>query len=115
MLSVLDVLQGVQRRAQRGHRYIDDSAKHGVPEYWEIALRGDCEDYALWCRQELAKRGIAADLVLCFTETGEAHLVCSVDGWILDNRHTRVKRRDSLRYQWLRIGKPDGKWYEIVS
>lgn len=111
---MLSKLKAVQRRAQLGHRYIDDQRKHGVPEHWEIALRGDCEDYALWCRQELAKEGIESDLILCLVD-GAGHLVCSVDGWILDNRHDRVMRRDDLPYQWLKIGKPDGKWYDIVA
>lgn len=109
----LTVLRSVQRDAQRGHRYVSDQDQYGVPEHWAISLKGDCEDYALWCREQLKKHRIASDLVVCYTETGEAHLVCSVDGWILDNRHTAVKRRDDLNYRWVGIGTPDGTWYLI--
>lgn len=110
---MLTNLRAVQREAQRKHQYVSDEKQHGVPEYWEISLAGDCEDYALWCRKELKRRGIESDLVVCYTETGEAHMVCSVDGWILDNRHRNVRRRDDLRYTWVGLGKPDGTWYLI--
>lgn len=107
---MLDILREVQARAQRGHVYIDDIDQYGVEEYWEISLHGDCEDYALWCRQELKKHGIESDLVLCKTEQGEWHLVCGVEGWILDNRYRRVRRRDDMRYEWVALGQPDGTW-----
>lgn len=110
---MLSILRQVQRAAQRGHTYVDDKKQYGVPEHWDISLKGDCEDYALWCREELKKHGIASDLVVCFTETGEAHLVCSVEGWILDNRYKTVRRRDDLKYTWLGLGTPDGTWYLI--
>lgn len=112
---MLNTLRAVHRRALRGHRYVDDERQYGRVEHWEIGLVGDCEDFALWCRQELKKEGIDSDLVLCLTEDGGGHLVCSVDGWILDNRHDRIKRRDALRYTWLKVGRPDGTWYEIVA
>lgn len=107
----LPELRAVLREAHRGHRYVSDQKQYGVPEYWAISLVGDCEDFALWCREELKKRGIDGDLVVCYTETGEAHLVCSVDGWVLDNRHKTVRRRDDLRYTWIGLGRPDGKWF----
>lgn len=108
-------LQQVLDAAHRGHRYISDRELHGVLEHWDVALVGDCDSFALWCRHELAQRGIAADLVLCRTESGTGHLVCSVDGWILDNRHPWVQRRDDLPYQWLSLGRPDGAWRAIVA
>lgn len=108
-----DQLDEVLRRAHAGHRYIKDSAQYRVPEHWTVGLKGDCEDFALWCRQELAKLGIESDLVFCITETNEGHLVCSVNGWILDNRFRWLMRRDDLDYTWVSIGKPDGRWFKI--
>lgn len=112
---MLNRLQEVLDLAHVGHRYVRDSAQYQRPEHWQLGLTGDCEDFALWCRQELSARGIAADLVLCVIETGEGHLVCSVDGWILDNRHRFVMRRDDLPYQWFSLGRPDGTWRAIVA
>lgn len=112
---MLKPLQAVLDRAHRGHRYVADAAQYQRPEHWTIALAGDCEDFALWCRQELAMQGIASDLILCLVETGEGHLVCSVEGYILDNRYKWVMRRDDLPYTWISLGKPDGSWRAIVS
>lgn len=112
---MLTALQQVLDLAHRGHRYLTDRELHGVLEHWDVALIGDCDSFALWCRQELARRGIASDLVFCRTETGEGHLVCSVQGHILDNRHKWVMRRDDLPYTWVSIGKPDGAWFSIAG
>lgn len=112
---MLNILQGVLDRAHAGHTYVRDQAQYQRPEHWTTGLVGDCEDFALWCRQELAKRGIDSDLALCATETGEGHLVCSVVGHILDNRHKWVMRRDDLPYTWVSLGKPDGTWHAILS
>ena len=112
---MLDVLQSVLDKAHRGHEYVTDLEQYSRPEHWEASLVGDCEDFALVCRQLLAAAGIASDLVHCITETGEGHLVCSVDGYILDNRSQWVKRRDDLDYRWIRLGKPDGTWLAITD
>ena len=110
---MLSKLQAVLDAAHRGHRYVTDQAQYQRPEHWDTGLLGDCEDFALWCRQQLAAQGIAADLVLCRTETGAGHLVCSVAGYILDNRRTWVTSRDDLPYVWLTLGTPDGTWHQI--
>lgn len=112
---MLSALQQVLDLAHRGHRYVTDRELHGVAEHWDVALVGDCDSFALWCRHELQQRGIAADLVLCRTETGEGHLVCSVQGHILDNRHKWVMRRDDLPYTWISLGSPDGTWRAITG
>jgi len=112
---MLKQLQAVLDRAHRGHVYVGDRVLHQVAEHWAAGLIGDCEDFALWCRRELAEQGIASDLILCRTEAGEGHLVCSVDGYILDNRHKWVMRRDDLRYAWLSAGAPDGTWRRIAA
>ncbi|MOA20731.1 hypothetical protein D3C78_1411920 [compost metagenome] len=112
---MLNQLQQVLDLAHRGHRYVTDLKLHGVLEHWAPELVGDCDSFSLWCRQELAALGIESDLIFCRDETGEGHLVCSVDGWILDNRHKWVQRRDDLPYIWIGLGKPDGTWLEITA
>jgi predicted transglutaminase-like cysteine proteinase len=112
---MLKTLQGVLDKAHRGHRYVTDPAQYSRPEHWKVSLTGDCEDFALWCRQALQALGIASDLVLCLTEAREGHLVCSVGGYVLDNRHKWVMRRDDLDYQWISLGAPDGAWRHITA
>ncbi len=114
-MSILDTLQESLDEARKLHTYIYDKDQYGVPEYWKTSLKGDCEDHALWLRQHLKSKGIKSDLVYCLTETGDGHLVLSVEGWILDNRNKWVMRRDDLDYKWISIGKPDGDWFEITG
>ncbi|MHB0819838.1 hypothetical protein ACYCFK_16370 [Stutzerimonas stutzeri] len=45
----------------------------------------------------------------------QGHLVCSVAGHILDNRHRWVMRRDDLPYTWLSAGAADGTWRRIIA
>ena len=108
-------LQVVLDKAHAGHTYVRDQVRYQRPEHWQLGLVGDCEDFALWCRHELELLGVRSDLVFCRTETGEGHLVCSVQGYILDNRHKWVMRRDDLPYTWISLGKPDGTWLEITG
>ncbi len=108
-------LQSVLDQAHAGHVYVTDQDKHGIPEDWRPELIGDCDSFALWCRNRLREQGVEADLVFCRTETGAAHLVCSVGGWVLDNRHRWVMRRDDLEYEWLSLGTPAGTWLKITG
>jgi len=116
MASLYDTLQGVLNRAHRDHVYVSDQEKYDLREHWTVNLEGDCEDFALWIRNTLCDEyDIQPDLVFCLTENSVGHLVCSVDGWILDNRHDWVMGKDELPYRWLKIGKPDGTWYTITE
>ena len=112
MASIVSVLGDVLAEAHRGHKYFTDDEKYQKIEHWTPDLEGDCDDFALWCKQELDNRGIDADLVECLTETEQRHLVCSVDGWVLDNRYRYLMRRDELKYTWLKIGR-NGVWYKV--
>jgi predicted transglutaminase-like cysteine proteinase len=109
-----DSLQAVLDEAHRGHVYITDIEKHGVPEDWRPELHGDCDSFALWCKEKLKEELIESNLVYCKTELGEYHLVLSVNGYILDNRFRWVLRNDELNYTWISICMPDGKWYKII-
>lgn len=109
-----DTLQEVLDAAHSQHRYVYDKDRYGLSEYWTTDLVGDCEDFALWCRDQLEAKGILSDLVFCRTEDGGGHLVLHVYGWILDNRHKWVMRQDDLPYEWVKIGKPDGRWFTVA-
>jgi predicted transglutaminase-like cysteine proteinase len=108
-------LQQVLDLAHSQHEYVLDIEQYGKNEHWTANLVGDCEDFGLWCREQLKQRGIAADLIYCKTETGGGHLVLHIDGWIIDNRHGWVMSKDDLPYTWISLGKPDGTWLAIES
>ena len=116
-----ELLDSVQSR----FTYVPDEERFGEADYWmtisdldaDGKLRGDCDDHALLCRHELRAKYIPNRLLFCQCENGEYHLVCEVDGWILDNRFERVISRDDLQYRWIAIsgfeaGEP---WHEIVA
>lgn len=118
MLVDLDLLQQVFSEAIKRHEYVTDQKQYGKHEHWEPGLMGDCEDFALWCRERLELVGVESDLIYCRTEDNIGHLVLSVDGWILDNRCSEVMANTSLveaGYKFLKLARPDGTWLEIVD
>lgn len=115
MNVLIDKLQKVLDRAHSQHVYVRDKKQYGLSEFWTKNLVGDCEDFALWVRDELHAIGVDCDLMFCQTETGEYHLCCSVEGYILDNRYKFVMLNQDLNYKWHSLGRPDGKWYSVVG
>ena len=118
MGELKSILQTVLDLAHSQHEYVLDIEQYGKIEHWTTDLVGDCEDFALWCRDQLEAKGIHPDLVFCRTEDGGGHLVLHVDGWILDNRYKWVMRQDDLPYEWVKMGKPDGdsySWFAITD
>lgn len=126
---MLSTLEAVFDSVHARFRYTPDTETWNANEYWPNATElkgmcspdghwlGDCEDFALMCREELDRMGIANRLVVCFTENSECHCVCEVDGWILDVRQHYVMRRDDLQYLWVgrsgvRAGDP---WHRIID
>jgi predicted transglutaminase-like cysteine proteinase len=112
--------------------YTPDRESKGMSEYWQsfdeltadIAedgkLNDDCEGFAMQCWQLCLQRSIPARIVFCKTEDGEGHLVCEVEGWILDNRYPFVMKQNELSdygYLWIKISgyQPGGKWKEIID
>jgi predicted transglutaminase-like cysteine proteinase len=108
--------------------YVDDQTWYGHPERWEDpkyiaqqieagAIKGDCDNFALACRYILNQARVPNRIAMCVTETGEGHLVCEAEGWILDNRQTRVRSWGELPYQWIKISgyKPGQPWHEITA
>lgn len=82
-------------------------------DVWRIVEQpgpGDCEDYALTWREELARAGLprgALDIAVVMTEQDEIHAVLVVQtdhgSLVLDNRHDRPVAWASLPYAWLAL------------
>lgn len=121
-------LHGLHHFALQHFAYADDVRTHGCADYWmspdeireQLAshglLLGDCDDFAALCVMLARQQGLPARFVFCQAETGEYHLVCEVEGWILDNRQMDVIARDDLDYTWLAIsGYAAGDPWRIVA
>ena len=88
----------------------DDLTHYGRPEYWTIPSDGygDCEDYALTKRQQLAKAGIPlGDLNIAIVKLwdGERHAVLTVStelgDYVLDNLNDEVRPWNKDDYVWI--------------
>lgn len=115
--------------AKEAFGWASDQATFHQCEYWATTeemlaaavdgkVRGDCDDFAELCVHQLRIEGYPARFVLCLTESGEAHLVCEVEGMILDNRQAYPTPIDRLeKYTWLACSgeQPGEPWRRIES
>ena len=80
---------------------------------------GMCATFALLCRLELDEIGIDNTLIFCLDEVGEHHLVCNVQGWILDNRQRAVMSNTVLEQQGYKFlaesGTHKGDQWHIIT
>jgi len=99
--------------------YFDHWMSHADAVEKGDVFRDDCDGFAMTCSEMLLLAGedpAKIKLVMCKTEINESHLVCSHDGWILDNRQRHVRRWESMPYQWIssmRMSEP-GTWKEVA-
>lgn len=105
--------QSVLDSTRSQHRFIHDNEQYGVGEKWTPSLVGDCEDFAMIVRDELRAMGVDASLVWAVNDRGINHVVTvTADGWVFDNRHKWIMRRDDLQYRWIKINHGNN-WYAI--
>ena len=97
------------KAAKKSHRevatyfqYVSDPEKYGMADFWTQApvtrriflgqtvykrFFGDCEDFAILCREKLEEKGFLSRLVLCRTEgDGGLHIFCLVGEVVMDVR-----------------------------
>jgi predicted transglutaminase-like cysteine proteinase len=95
--------------------YFDHWQSHADEVEQGLIFRDDCDGFAMTCAELLTRAGVDRSkvrLAFCRVETGEGHLVCVCDGWVLDNRQRKIKRWESLPYEWIssmRMDEP-GTW-----
>lgn len=81
-------------------------------------FKDGCDGFAMTCAELLIRRLIPSELVrivTCKTETNEGHLVCIVDGYLLDNRQRNIWPWNQVPYTWqssMEMDKP-GIWRSI--
>ena len=89
-------------------------------------LRGDCEDFSLYCSKQLKEqlkiRKARRKLTYCKTETGEGHMILCVrlddDEYVFDNRQRKLTTLPRLkRAGYSDFARPNGPingpWTEI--
>jgi predicted transglutaminase-like cysteine proteinase len=88
----------------------DDQRHYGRAEYWNIPTdgRGDCEDYALTKRKQLAAAGYpisALRMAVVVTPEGARHAVLTIatdkGDLVLDNLNNDVKSWNTTGYRWI--------------
>lgn len=105
-------------------QYKDGTLK--IKDHWDLmepdengTLRGDCEDFALYCskmcKEQLGISKKNRTLTFCRTETGEGHMVVEILGYILDNRQRTLTTIQKLKSSGYRdfaqpVGPVNGKW-----
>lgn len=102
-----------------------DMEIYGVEEYWTYSTTvGDCEEYVLLKRRELAKAGIPLSSLLITVlrkPDGEGHAVLTVrtdrGDFILDNLTDAVKNWQETDYTYLKrqAANHTGRWVSIET
>ena len=113
--AILAAARDVNRRVNRGVRTVDDTVQYRVRDFWTLPSKrgGDCEDLALLKKQELMRRGVAANRLLMATVYGRrvgAHAVLVLrldDGdFVLDILNNNIKPWHRTKYTFLRVQNP---------
>jgi predicted transglutaminase-like cysteine proteinase len=126
--QIKSIARKIHKEVFSNFSYITDLKKHGVEEKWTMPeetyngsqrFSGDCEDFSLACRKLIREAGIKSRLVYCIVEDGSGHCVLEVNGYILDNRQTKLTPNRTLvkkGYTFLAIsGYESGDdWHKLV-
>nr|WP_245428845.1 transglutaminase-like cysteine peptidase [Phyllobacterium phragmitis] len=104
---------------------LTDKEIYGKEEYWAYPkLFGDCEDYVLLKRRELAQTGISLGALLITVvrkRDGEGHAVLTVrtdrGDFILDNLTDEIKNWQQTNYTYLKrqAANYSGRWVSIEA
>lgn len=104
---------------------VTDMELYGQEEYWAYPVNaGDCEDYALLKRRELAEAGLPLSSLLITVlrkPDGEGHAVLTVrtdrGDFILDNLTDAVKNWQETDYTYLKrqAANHTGRWVSIET
>jgi predicted transglutaminase-like cysteine proteinase len=124
--DVLEKAAVVNRAANAAIRPISDLAQYRVAERWTLpsARGGDCEDYAIYKKQELIRAGVSPDRLLLATvldRQNKAHAVLvlrtEMGDFVLDNVRDKVLPWHRTGYVFLRMQNPQrpAGWVSIFA
>ncbi|TPK71256.1 transglutaminase [Mesorhizobium sp. B2-4-12] len=117
-------LVNVTTRVNAAVKPMSDMDVYGKDEVWAYPDKGvgDCEDYVLEKRRQLARMGMSlADLLITVVRKpdGEGHAVLTVrtdrGDYVLDNLNDKIKPWDQTGYRFLKRQAIDntGRWVSI--
>lgn len=108
MKARLEMFARVNLAVNNSIRWVSDQDLYGIQDYWTIPKQGlgDCDDYTLAKREQLAQAGIPMqDLRIAFCEVpgmGYHAVLVATDpetgDWVLDNRHQGPVRWSETGY-----------------
>ena len=121
MTHYKDIAKNTHKKVLSRFKYLTDEKQYDKVDEWRSHLDAvlgnenfsdDCDGFALTCADFLAYTGIGKGkirLVICYTETGEGHLVCTLDDsevndtYVLDNRMKSIKSWNKMKgYKWVK-------------
>jgi predicted transglutaminase-like cysteine proteinase len=111
----------VMRLIKDNFNYLPDSHdKWVIPDYTK-PFKGDCEDFALACRESMIDLFfVEPRLLLCKQRAlnAEAHCVLLFDDWVLDCRLSKACDIKTFRelYTLYAVSSPEllGSWYKVL-
>lgn len=122
----LELVADINRKANRAIRPVADIQQYRVEERWTLPSKrgGDCEDYALFKKQELIRAGFAPQQLLIATvldRKGGSHAVLVVrtgkQDLVLDNMTGAIKPWQKTGYTFLRLQNPENpaQWVSVFA
>jgi predicted transglutaminase-like cysteine proteinase len=120
--QVWRTLQKINLGINKSIQPVTDMEHHGVPELWSYPIdgKGDCEDYALFKRQQLSLLGLPRRALLMTVVIDEqgGHAVLTVrtnrGDFILDNKRNAILAWDSTGYRFVkREAQHKGGWVSL--
>lgn len=119
-MDLHELLRETNERVNGSVKFVPDMENSGVEEVWDFPRQGmgDCEDFALEKRRQLAGAGLPSASMTCAIAFHQVrlfpHAVLMVETtagtFVLDNLHDDVLCWDALPYFYTRRERPDGQW-----
>ena len=122
----LEVIRAINNRANRSIRPISDMDQYRIAERWALPTKrgGDCEDYAIFKKQELVRAGFPPEQLLIaavLDRNRQSHAVLVVrtenGDLVLDNLTSRIVSWQKTGYTFLRMQDPrqPNRWVSVLA
>jgi hypothetical protein len=99
----------------------ENPSNFGDVSEWDLPFRPEVDDaaiYAIACYTALLTKGLESQLVMCYTERGEKHVICKAGDHAFDVRSNgtpTMKDLEEFGYSFRYISgfRPDAPWQEL--
>ena len=122
----IEVIRAINSRANRSIRPVSDMQQYRIAERWALPTKrgGDCEDYAIYKKQELIRAGFPPEQLLIaavLDRKRQSHAVLVVrtgsQDLVLDNLTNRIVSWQKTGYTFLRMQDPrqPQRWGQVLA